>query len=598
VNDKIGVFICDCGDQIAGILDIEALIESAEKLPDVIYAGHAPYWCSADGRERLEATVRSEGLERVVVAGCSPRTHLRLFQETVAQAGLNPNLLGLVNIREGCAWPHRAELEAATTRARDQIEMEVVRLAALDQFPSTAVEITPTALVIGGGVAGMTVALELADAGIPVTLVERKVTLGGRAIADNSELEADLAVAVQAHPHVSLQLNGQIAGVTGSVGAYQVTITPPKEGERHGPFGAIIVATGIPDEETKELAKLLRLRQDADGFLPEWRVRLRPGHYLGRGIYVCGSVHYPCDVAEAQFQAYSTASRALRHLRQGSVTARGPVAQVHPEKCNGCSDCFQVCPFAAVTMVERSDGLGRSNFYAPDRPTTGPATAHRPAASVNLTPPGLHQQPAPTEGQGPVTIRSAEGSYPELVEGLSLAVIDPLLCTGCGNCVSVCPVGAVTVAGWTEVQLETQMRVALSREGRNNRPRVLVFACEWSGLAAAELAGARQLSYPANVRLIRLGCSGRLQPGLILKAFELGAAGVLVLGCASKFCHYERGSERVMAAYAQVEALAGLLGLPPTRLQLAWTPPDSGLAFAELVTEFVKGVEESIEAVV
>jgi coenzyme F420-reducing hydrogenase delta subunit/NAD-dependent dihydropyrimidine dehydrogenase PreA subunit len=239
---------------------------------------------------------------------------------------------------------------------------------------------------------------------------------------------------------------------------------------------------------------------------------------------------------------------------------RGSVAQVHPEKCNGCSDCFQVCPFAAVTMVERSDGLGRSNFDTPDRSTTGLA--------------------------------------PELVEGLSLSVIDPLLCTGCGNCVSVCPVGAVTVAGWTQAQLETQIRVALSREERNNRPRALVFACEWSGLAAAELAGAQQFSYPANVRLIRLGCSGRLQPGLILKAFELGAAGVLVLGCAPKLCHYEQGSERAVAAYEQVEALTGLLGFPATRLQLAWTPPDNGLAFAELVTEFVKGVEESIEAVV
>jgi coenzyme F420-reducing hydrogenase delta subunit len=126
--------------------------------------------------------------------------------------------------------------------------------------------------------------------------------------------------------------------------------------------------------------------------------------------------------------------------------------------------------------------------------------------------------------------------------------------------------------------------------------RILVFACEWSGYAAAELAGAQKLSYPPNVRMIRLDCAGRIQPGLILKAFEMGAAGVLVLGCEPRLCHYERGNERAAAAYEQVEAVVGLLGLAPSRLQLAWMPPDDGPAFAELVTRFVKGVENAWSA--
>jgi heterodisulfide reductase subunit A-like polyferredoxin/coenzyme F420-reducing hydrogenase delta subunit len=539
---RIGVFICDCGDKVSSILDVESLVEAAGELPGVVYAGHAPYWCSADGGERLQEALRAEELERVVVAGCSPRTHKRLFQETVAQAGLNHDLLGLVNIREGCAWPHRGEHKAATARARDQIEMEVVHVAALAPRPQVQAKIAPAALVIGGGVAGMTAALELADADVPVTLVERAVTLGGMATADAPELAADLIAAVQTHPGITLQLDSHITHVDGSVGAYHITITNHKSQITPANlFGAVIVATGTPDDGTVELAKMLRMTQDVDGFLPELRVRLRPGSYIERGIYVCGSSHYPCDAAEAQFQAYSAASRALRHLRQEIVTAHGSVAQVDPEKCNGCGDCFKVCPFTAVTMAERTGGLRK-----------------RPEQSV----------------------------------GLSLAVIDPLLCTGCSNCVSVCPVGAVTVAGWTDTQLEAQMRVALAAA----EPRVLIFACEWSGYAAAELAGAQKLTYPPNVRMIRLDCSGRLQPGLILKAFEMGAAGVLLLGCEPKLCHYERGNERAAAVYDQVEALVGLLGLPPTRLQVAWTPPDDGPAFAELVTGFVKGVEETIEA--
>ncbi len=537
LTPKTGVFICECGAEVAGTLNIETLVKATEELPDVAFAGSAPYWCSADGRERLQETIRGEGLERLIVAGCSPRTHRRLFQDTAVDARLSPNLVGLVNIREGCAWPHRDAPEAATARAEDQIAMEVTRIATLTPRPAVEAEITPAALVIGGGVAGMTAALEVADAGVPVTLVERTTTLGGTAITTAPELAAKLIKSAQTHEGITLQLDSQITKVDGSVGAYQITLArntqPETRNTQHAvrdTFGTVVVATGAPNDETTNLAKLLRLSQDADGFLPELRVRLRPGSYIERGVYVCGSAHYPCDAAEAQFQAYSAASRAMRHLRRGKVAAHGPVAQVDPETCNGCGDCLKVCSFAAVTMTERSSGI-------------------------------------------------------------SLSVIDPLLCTGCSNCVAVCPVGAVMVAGWSDAQLEAQIRVALSGTSppaSSPQPHVLIFACEWSGYAAAELAGAQKLTYPSNVRMIRLDCGGRLQPGLILKAFELGAAGVLVLGCEPKLCHYERGNERAAAAYEQVEAITNLLGLSPHRLQLAWTPPDDGLAFAELVTRFVE----------
>jgi heterodisulfide reductase subunit A len=442
----------------------------------------------------------------------------------------------MVNIREGCAWPHRDAPEAATVRARDQIGMEVARMATLTPHPAFETVITPAALVIGGGVAGLTAALELTDAGVPVTLVERAPTLGGTAIAQAPELAADLASAVETHSGIAFHLDSQITQVEGSVGNYRIDVARhASRATHHGPFGAIIVATGAPDENTTELVKLLRLPQDVDGFIPEPRVRLHPGSHTERGIYVCGSAHYPCDAAEAQFQAYSAGSRALRHLRRGKVTAHGPAAEVNPTKCNGCGDCLKVCPFSAVTMAAR---------------------------------PG----------------------------GISLSVIDPLLCTGCGNCISICPVGAVTVAGWTDAQIETQMRIAVagaSPPTANSRPRILVFACEWSGYAAAELAGAQQLTYPSRLRMIRLDCGGRLQPGLILKAFEMGAAGVLVLGCEPRLCHYEQGNERAAVAFEQVEAITGLLGLPPDRLKLGWTPPDDGPAFAELVTRFVEGVEKA-----
>ncbi|MCP4517688.1 MAG: CoB--CoM heterodisulfide reductase iron-sulfur subunit A family protein, partial [Delftia sp.] len=274
---RIGLFVCDCGDQISSILNTEALVESAAALPGVGYATHAPYWCSAGGRERMQAAIQAQKLDRVVVAGCSPRTHRPLFQETVAQTGLNPGLFSLLNIREGCAWPHRTEPDQANTRARDQIGMEIAHLFAMTPRPPTQADITPAGLVIGGGVAGMTAALELAEAGIPVTLVERAATLGGAALTGAPALAANLAEAVKTQPAINLHLDSRVTGVDGAVGAYHLTITQNSERSiQHGPFGAIIVATGVPNENTGELAGLLRLTQDTHGFLPELRVRLRP----------------------------------------------------------------------------------------------------------------------------------------------------------------------------------------------------------------------------------------------------------------------------------------------------------------------------------
>ncbi len=557
---RVGVFICECGEQITDILDVDSLSESAVESDDVVFAGHAPYWCSADGRKLMQEKIREQSLNRVVVAGCSPRTHRGIFKETVQEEGMDPELCGMVNVREGCAWPHRLDQDGANIRARDQIAMEVAHLTALTpRIPSQA-EIASSALVIGGGVAGMTAALELAYAGVPVTLVDRKDALGGTATKEDSELAGELSAAVEANPSVEVRLNSRVTGVEGSLGSYMVGVQngtgEQPRGNTDGPFGTVILATGEPDEETTHLAEMMRLPQDAAGYLADLRVRLRPERYLERGFYVCGSAHHPCDANMAQFQAFSAASRALRHMGRGSVTLRGPLAQVDAERCNGCSDCSRLCPFHAITMVERP-------------------------------------------------------------EGVSLSTIDPLLCTGCGNCVSVCPVEAATLSGWSDSQLDAQMRVALDYQdpepgsmlpeagglgvaalNGDREPRILVFACEWSGYAAAELAGAQKRAYPANVRVIRLDCSGRLQAGLIFNAFEMGAAGVLVLGCVQKLCHYERGNERAAAAFDQVEELSGLLGLHPKRLKLAWTPPDDGAALADMISEFAAGVDEAIRSIV
>jgi coenzyme F420-reducing hydrogenase delta subunit/NAD-dependent dihydropyrimidine dehydrogenase PreA subunit len=261
---------------------------------------------------------------------------------------------------------------------------------------------------------------------------------------------------------------------------------------------------------------------DANGFIADARLRLRPSDRIERGIYVCGAAHFPCAETRAMFQAYAVAARAVKHIQRGEIINDSPFAVVDASRCNGCGDCTRVCPFSAIALASR-DGLGK------------------------------------------------------------LAWIDELLCTGCGNCVSVCPVKAASVSSATDEQLEAQIRAALEHRA------VLLFACEWSGYSAAEIAGVQQLDYPADTRIIRVNCTGRLQPGLLFKALELGAAGVMVLGCAPGICHYEQGNEHAATVFEQTNALGTLMGFDK-RLGLKWIPADDGQAFVQAVEDFAEGL--------
>ncbi|MCJ7550904.1 MAG: FAD-dependent oxidoreductase, partial [Anaerolineae bacterium] len=176
---KLGVFVCDCGDQIVSILDMETLERGVRNLPGVAVARRLCYSCSPDGLATIRSAIAEEGLNRVLVAGCTPRTLGPRFQVACEEVGLDGNLFELVDIREGCAWVHQNEPQAATVKALDMIRMGVSRVALRQARHPISAEVTPAALVIGGGVTGMTAALTLANAGQPVKLVEREAALGG-----------------------------------------------------------------------------------------------------------------------------------------------------------------------------------------------------------------------------------------------------------------------------------------------------------------------------------------------------------------------------------------------------------------------------------
>ncbi|MGQ9823455.1 MAG: NAD(P)-binding protein [Desulfotomaculales bacterium] len=253
---RIGVFVCHCGINIGGVVNVPAVVEMARKLPYVVYAEDNLYTCSQDTQLRIREKIAELGLNRVVVASCSPRTHRPLFQETIREAGLNRSLFEMANIRDQCSWVHMFAPEKATQKAMDLVRMAVAKAALLRPVKTVAIEVTKSALVIGGGVAGMTSALSLAEQGYRVHLVEKSETLGGIArrmkhgLRDENIQAAveDLVTRVSAHPRIDTYPGAEIKTVSGYLGNF-VTVLSTGEELRHG---VTIVATGGAEYRPRE----------------------------------------------------------------------------------------------------------------------------------------------------------------------------------------------------------------------------------------------------------------------------------------------------------------------------------------------------------
>ncbi|KON30444.1 4Fe-4S ferredoxin [miscellaneous Crenarchaeota group archaeon SMTZ1-55] len=252
---RIGVFVCRCGTNIGGFVDVPALVEYAKGLPNVVFSQENLYTCSEAGLTEIRQAIADHQLNRVIVASCTPRTHEPLFRSTCKAAGLNPYLFEFVNIREQCSWVHMHEPEAATEKARALIRMGVARAKLLEPQEEIEVEVLPSALIIGGGIAGMTCALSLADRGFEVTLVERDRTLGGRlkdlytlspTQEDASDLLAGKMASVKANRNIEVLTSATVRAVNGFFGNYDVTIT---QDGTDIPFkaGVIVVATGAEE---------------------------------------------------------------------------------------------------------------------------------------------------------------------------------------------------------------------------------------------------------------------------------------------------------------------------------------------------------------
>lgn len=229
---RVGVFVCWCGSNIAKTVDVEKVAEAAAKFPSVVYSTHYKYMCSEPGQNLVKEAIKEHQLDRIVVASCSPRLHEPTFQRCISEAGLNPFMLEMANIREHCSWVHE-DKEAATEKAIDLTAMAVAKAVRNEPLTRQEIPLTKRALVIGGGVAGIQAALDIADAGYPVTLVEKSPSIGGRmAQYDKTFPTLDCAACIltpkmvdcASHPNIEIITYAEVENVSGFVGNFEVTI--------------------------------------------------------------------------------------------------------------------------------------------------------------------------------------------------------------------------------------------------------------------------------------------------------------------------------------------------------------------------------------
>jgi heterodisulfide reductase subunit A len=256
---KVGVFACHCGANIGRVVDIPSVVEYSKGLDRVAHAEEGLFICSTDAAEQIANTIREKGLNRVVVAACTPRTHEPLFRDTLREGGINQYFFDMANIREHCSWVHSKQKEEATQKAKDIIRMSVARTIGLEPLEEFQLPVNKAALVVGGGVSGMNAALGLANQGFEVHLVEKEKDLGGMARRIRTTLEGvdvqaylnDLIRRVYQHPLIHVSHAATITDASGYVGSFVTTVE--SEGQvKTIKHGAVILATGADEHRPNE----------------------------------------------------------------------------------------------------------------------------------------------------------------------------------------------------------------------------------------------------------------------------------------------------------------------------------------------------------
>jgi heterodisulfide reductase subunit A len=683
---RTGVVICDCGDKIAGVIDTQALAEQISQLPDVAYVTHEAYPCSRMGQERMCKVISEKGLNRVLVAGCAPRLIENLFRQSLRSAGLEPGFLHIADIREQAVYAQTTHARQAMEIARDLVEIGLARLATTQSARPHYGRVVKAVLVIGSGLSALTVALSLADSGMHVTMLEEEGQLGG-AVPDfqnrTRQLTAEKSKTVLASPMIDVLLNAHLVEVTGHPGDYEVRISH-KDGTNTYAFGVIVVsntaqAKSLSSEQWFDRSRV-KTQVEFEAEL-ETSEREKNPMVLNDIVMIlcadpsqkehCSRVCCNLGISQAmrarQLNPDARITVLFRDLYLGGIgeAYENELVQARKQDITFFRYRQEAPPVIGDKTIDVLDTLTGEPVRIPfervilSMPLVPREHTHTLAALLGLpeddygfmaeprlrlrpgryADPGIYvlgsaQQPADTAealfqayltssraarflSQEVITLESPIAAIdPVLCTGcgncprvcptqaihlekrdgvLSLSEVDELRCIGCGNCVVVCPSKAITLPGWDNVEIPVQISAALQVHPSDSsipQPRVVALACEWSAYAAADMAGTRRVPYPANVRIIRMNCSARFDPYHILWAFLNGADGVFLGACRPGECHYGTGN---LYAKERVEILKKELaqhGVDPRRLHLEFLSVDEGEKFARAMGDFVKEIEE------
>ena len=555
---RIGVLICHCGINIGKYVEVPDVVEEIKKLPNVVHCEANLYSCSSDSQERIKEVIKENDLNRFIVASCTPRTHETLFQVTCQEAGLNKYLFEMVNIRDQCSWVHMTEKEAATEKSIDLVKMAVAKARLLKPQKEETLNIIPSALVIGGGVAGMSAALNIAEQGFETYIVEKENKLGGilnylnilSPIQEKGSIFLNEIIdKVKKNKNIKIFLESKVENIKGYIGNYDIAVSDKEKVINDFKVGTIIVATGgmelkpnglfqyngknqnvitqleleqklkdqngawlkninrittilcansrqkegitycsnvccataikninilkeikpeleitvlyrdlqmakkefedyyrerrkdaiflrydltnipeitrkkgakenyeikvfdtnlqeelefqtdliilstpmIPADNLEELAKMLKVPIDKNGFFLEAHVKLRPLDFATDGIFLCGCAQWPKNIQDSISQANGAAGRASRFLSAKQIKTSGLISEVNPDKCIGCGKCVETCPYNAIELLD------------------------------------------------------TKMEFEDLDLNIKQSYINSALCKGCGTCAATCPVGAISV---------------------------------------------------------------------------------------------------------------------------------------------------------
>ncbi len=548
---RVGVFVCHCGSNIAGFLDVAAVTEETKGLPGVVHAESNLYACSQDSIRHISEVIEAEGLNRVVVASCTPLTHEPLFRDSLQRARLNPYLVEMANIRNQCSWVHSHDRTAATIKAKDLVRMAVARAALLQPQHTIDVPVEATALIVGGGAAGMTAALSLAGQGFPVHLVEREPALGGNlrhVTTRTGDREpratlAELVARVEAEARITLHLGSRVAATTGFMGNFQSQIEAPGGERATVAHGVTILATGGREYRGPDYGygshPAIMTQQELEAGLTDLPADLRQVAMIlcvGPAEQTCSRIC--CHVAlknalalkarrpEAEvvvfyrdIRAYGFGERLYTRAREAGVLFVRYDDAHRPD--------VQIDETGRLRVEAWEPVLGRPLSLAPDRlvlsmPVVPAAGAADLAAlfKVPLDADGFYQEAhvklRPVDFSTDGVFMAGMAHYPRLLDetmiqaaaaaaraarilsrdtllaGGRVAVVDPALCTGCLTCVRMCPFGV------------PEIEPNLSGVGQiMGAARIEPAICQGCGLCVAECpARAIQLQHYTDAQLM------------------------------------------------------------------------------------------------